>query len=100
MPAPADLVITLEEMPYGGRWVGRTAEGPDSEMTFQVREDGVLVIDHTRVPPALEGRGIAGRLMERAIDEAREKGLRIEPVCSYVVAAFRRHPDWSDVLAH
>ena len=99
MPTPADLAITLEEAPYGGRWVARTREGPESEMTFSVREDGVLVIDHTRVPPALEGRGIAGALMERAIDEAREKGLRIEPVCSYVVAAFRRHPDWSDVLA-
>ncbi len=99
MPAPADLAITLEEMPYGGRWVARTKEGPDSEMTFTVREDGVLVIGYTGVPSALEGRGIAGALMERAIDEAREKGLRIEPVCSYVVAAFRRHPDWSDVLA-
>jgi uncharacterized protein len=99
MPAPTDLVITLEEMPYGGRWVARTKEGPESEMTFRVREDGVLRILHTGVPPALEGRGIAGALMERAIDEVREKGLRIEPVCSYVVAAFRRHPDWSDVLA-
>lgn len=99
MPAPTDLAITLEEMPYGGRWVARTKEGPESEMTFSVREDGVLVIDHTGVPPALEGRGIAGALMERAIDEAREMGLRIHPVCSYVVAAFRRHPDWSDVLA-
>ncbi|KAF0186546.1 MAG: acetyltransferase [Alphaproteobacteria bacterium] len=99
MPAPTDLAITLEEMPYGGRWVARTKDGPDSEMTFTVREDGVLVIDHTGVPPALEGRGIAGALMERAIEEAREKGLRIHPECSYVVAAFRRHPDWSDVLA-
>lgn len=99
MPAPDDLVITLEETSYGGRWVARTKEGPESEMTFSIREDGVLVIDHTGVPAALEGRSIAGKLMERAIDEAREKGLRIEPRCSYVVAAFRRHSDWSDVLA-
>lgn len=100
MPAPDDLVITLEETNYGGRWVARTKEGPDSEMTFRIRPDGALVVLHTGVPPELEGRGIAGKLVERAIEEAREKGLKIEPRCSYVVAAFRRHPDWSDVLAH
>ncbi len=99
MTTPADLAITLEQTAHGGRWVARTGEGPESEMTFRIRADGALVIDHTGVPHELEGRGIAGALMEHALGYVREQGLRIEPRCSYVVAAFRRHPEWSDVLA-
>lgn len=96
---PADLGISLEQTATGGRWVARTTEGPDSEMTFTVRKDGALVVDHTGVPKALEGRGIAAALMDHAIEYVRIHGLKIAPQCSYVVAAFRRHPDWSDVLA-
>jgi uncharacterized protein len=99
MATPDDLAITLEQTPRGGRWVARTAAGPESEMTFHMRPDGALVIDHTGVPPELEGHGIAGALMNHAIAYVREQGLKIEPRCSYVVAAFRRHPEWGDVLA-
>jgi predicted GNAT family acetyltransferase len=99
MPAPDDLAITLEQTPAGGRWVARTKDGPESEMTFVIRPDGVLIVDHTGVPPALEGRGIAAALVEKAVADARQMGFRMRPACSYVVAAFRRHPEWTDVLA-
>jgi hypothetical protein len=97
---PADLVITLEQTAHGGRWVARTAEGPESELTFSFRSDGALIADHTGVPRELEGRGIAAALVDRAVSYARVHGLRIDPRCSYVAVAFRRHPEYRDVLAH
>lgn len=100
MEPPVDLVITLEQTSNGGRWVARTFEGPDSELTFQIRGDGALLADHTLVPQELAGRGIAAALVARAVTYARVHGLRIEPRCSYVVAAFKRHPEYRDVLAH
>ena len=99
MATPADLAIALEETAHGGRWVARTSEGPESEMTFRFRKDGALIIEHTGVPPELEGRGVAAALVNHAIAYAREHGLKIEPRCSYVATAFRRHPEWSDALA-
>lgn len=99
MAAPDDLVITIEQTPRGGRWVARTKEGPESEMTFTFGVHGALVIDHTGVPRELEGRGIAAALVTHAVEYARAQGLRLKPECSYVVAAFKRHPEWSDVLA-
>ncbi|MGE3302616.1 MAG: GNAT family N-acetyltransferase [Hyphomonadaceae bacterium] len=94
-----NLTITLEEHGARGRYVGRIPGAPDSEMTF-VRTGDVIAIDHTLVPPPLEGRGIAAALVQRAVDDARAGGLKIKPICSYVVAAFRRHAkDWADVLA-
>jgi predicted GNAT family acetyltransferase len=98
MPAPpADLTITLEPTAAGGRYVARSAEGPDSEMTFTHRPGGI-VMDHTGVPQALEGRGIARALLDRAINDARSLGLFIRPRCSYIVAQFARHPEWADVI--
>jgi hypothetical protein len=96
--APADLAISLEKTATGGRYVARTREGPDSEMTFLHRAGGI-VVTHTGVPPALEGRGIARALLDRAIEDARALGLTITPRCSYVVAQAARHPEWGDVIA-
>ena len=45
------------------------------------------------------GQGIAGKLVDALIDTARAQGWKVIPRCSYVVAAFRRHPEWNDVLA-
>lgn len=57
------------------------------------------VAEHTLVPDALAGHGVAGKLVEALIADARAQGFRIVPACSYVAAAFTRHPEWSDLLA-
>ena len=54
--------------------------------------DGVMAITHTGVPPELEGRGIAGALVQAMLDHARTHGLKILPLCSYADAYMRRHP--------
>lgn len=54
---------------------------------------GVMVMTHTYVPPQLEGRGIAARLVGTALDHARGNGLKVDPRCSYVSAYMRRHPE-------
>ena len=55
-----------------------------------------MVFTHTEVPPADEGKGIASRLMKEALSDARRRGFRIVPVCSFVVAYVRRHPEFAD----
>lgn len=58
---------------------------------------GVRYAEHTLVPPPIGGRGVAMRLVEAMVADARENGFKIGPVCSYVEVAFRRHPEWEDV---
>lgn len=67
-------------------------------LTWVLRGDA-RVAEHTLVPKAIGGRGVAARLVEAMVDDARAKGFKVKPVCSYVVAAFDRHPDWADVKA-
>jgi uncharacterized protein len=56
------------------------------------------VADHTLVPPEIGGRGVAAQLVAALVQDAREQGFKIVPQCSYVAAAFQRHPDWADLL--
>ena len=63
------------------------------------RVDGTLVITHTIVPPAIGGRGIAGELVQAALDFARAEGLKVQPRCSYADAWMRRHPEYQDLRA-
>ncbi len=63
------------------------------------RQPGELWFTHTEVPPALEGRGIAAALVGAALAWARAEGLRVRPLCSYVGAYMRRHPETQDLLA-
>lgn len=77
-------------------------EVPGSErhafLTWKARGEA-RIADHTYVPPEGRGMGIAAALVDALIADARELGFRIVPQCSYVEAAFRRHPEWADVLA-
>ena len=93
-------VITRHDQGARGEY---HAAVPGSEaigrLTYQRRDDDVLVADHTLVPPEIGGRGVAARLVEALVADARTEGNRIVPQCSYVEAAFRRHPEWADLRA-
>ena len=67
-------------------------------MTWITR-DGARVAEHTLVPKEIGGRGVAGKLVDALIADAREQGFRVVPECSYVAAAFAKHPEWADLKA-
>lgn len=94
----ADITVIRQDGATHGRYMVDLAPGVEAEMTYRKR-DGVMSIDHTGVPPEFGGRGIAAKLVNAAIADARAEGFKIEPICSYVVAQFRRHPDWADLRA-
>jgi hypothetical protein len=75
-----------------------TIDGQLSLLQYRLK-GRVMKIVHTEVPPALAGHGIAGDLMRAALEMARSKGWRVVPACSYALAFFERHPDYSDLLA-
>ncbi|MDZ7813697.1 MAG: GNAT family N-acetyltransferase [Ideonella sp.] len=75
-----------------------TVDGLLCEATYRLN-DGVMWMNHTGVPPVLEGRGLASQLVAAAVDHARQHGLKIKPVCSYVAVWMRRHPEAADLLA-
>jgi hypothetical protein len=57
-----------------------------------------ISLDHTYVPDAFRGRGVAAELVRAAVKEARQRHWRLQPRCSYVVTFFKRYPEFADVL--
>ncbi len=60
--------------------------------------DGAMVLPHTVVDPRFRGRGLAARLVRRALDDARATDLTVVPSCSYVADFLARHPDDLDLV--
>lgn len=82
----------------GKFYIGESEEDYTAHITFKNGGNNVIVIDHTFVDPSLRGQGIAGKLMEKVVEMAREENLKCVPVCSYAVVAFKRHKEYEDVL--
>ncbi|NJP39707.1 N-acetyltransferase [Oscillospiraceae bacterium HV4-5-C5C] len=66
-----------------------------AEVTFPAR-DGIATIDHTYVSETLRGQGVAGRLVQAAVDQIRQRGLRPAATCSYAQLWLKRHPEYTD----
>ena len=95
----SELTVERQDSPTRGRYVINLGDGFEAEMNYTKPQMGVMSIHHTGVPPEFGGRGVAARLVDAAIADARAEGFKIEPLCSYVAAQFRRHPQWADLRA-
>lgn len=60
--------------------------------------DGRMVFAHTEVPTAHEGQGIATALVRFALQFARERELKVVPVCPFFAAYIDKHPEEQDLL--
>ena len=63
-------------------------------LRYRIETDTILLL-HVEVPPAARGYGVAAELSRAALEFAKERGLKAIPICSYVAAYVRRHPEYS-----
>lgn len=93
-----DFTITEERSDSKGRYVARAPGKPDAEMTFSIASAHMIIIDHTGVPDAWRGQGVGKALVRRAVEDARERGVQIIPLCPFAKALIAKTPEWQDVL--
>ena len=63
------------------------------------RADGVVELVHTEVAPEWQGRGVGSALVQGALDDVRTNGAKVSPICPFVAAYIRRHPEYQDLIA-
>lgn len=80
----------------GRYWL--TQGGATAELTYSILSPTKIIADHTEVPPALRGGGAGQALVARMVADARAEGVRIVPLCPFVNAERRRHPEWADAF--
>ena len=64
---------------------------------YRMKDPRLMVLTHTEIDDAYEGRGLGSVLIRGALDSARDRGLSVRPDCPFVRAYIARHPD--DYLA-
>lgn len=94
-----DLDIRVEESGTRGKYSIAMPNGQESKLTYVRVAPDHLIADHTFVPVPYRGEGLAERMVERLIADARAAGARITPACWFVADEFVRHgAEWEDVL--
>ncbi len=81
-----------------GRFFYEVEGAKMAEMTYSYAGEDKIIIDHTEVDPSLKGQGIGYKLVENSVNYAREKGLKILPLCPFANAVFKKKKAYSDVL--
>jgi predicted GNAT family acetyltransferase len=96
-------------------WIQMTAtlivHNPDKQR-FEANLDGAglarleyrrrgqqIIYTHTEVSSASEGHGIASSLAKFALDYARDNNLEVVPMCKFVAAYIRQHPEYLPLVS-
>ena len=70
----------------------------EAMMTFVFVGVDKIIIDHTEVNPGNEGKGFGKKMVTKAVEFAREKGIKIVPLCPFAKSVFDKTPEFRDVL--
>jgi predicted GNAT family acetyltransferase len=88
--------VVIEKDEAESRFVAHV-EGQTALLVYR-RSGDELVLVHTEVPQALQGHGIAGELARAALESARADHLSVVPLCPFVQAYIRKHPEYQPLV--
>jgi uncharacterized protein len=89
--------VTVRDNEEEGRYEARIGGDVIGAILYQ-EQPGRLTLIHTEVDSAVEGKGVASRLIAGTLEDVRRRGLAIVPVCPFVRSYLRRHPEQADLV--
>ena len=93
----AEHIVTREQGQTKGRFIIRK-DGEEAELTYSITTPKLVIADHTGVPDAFRGTGAGLALVEALVAAARAEGFKVVPLCPFVNAQRKKHPEWADVF--
>jgi len=92
------MEITIKEQNNKGFALARENGIRAGMMTYSIPDSGFIIIDHTEVSPDFKGKGVGKEMLYKIVEMAREKDVKILPLCPFASAMFKKLEDISDVL--
>lgn len=93
------LDIRFEQDGPRGKYSVEMPDASESRLTITRAGPDHIIASSTFVPVPYREQGIAERMVERLIADARANGDKITPTCWFVADEFTRHsPEWDDLL--
>lgn len=92
------MEIKITEDQTKGSAVAKENELIAGKMTYSIASANFIIIDHTEVDPSFKGKGVGKHLLYKIVEMARERDIKILPLCPFANAMFKKLADIQDVL--
>jgi predicted GNAT family acetyltransferase len=73
-------------------------DGETVAIADYVKQPGIVSFTHTETFDGHKGQGHAGRMIDRALRDAREEGLEVIPFCWFVAKYIGDHREFLDLV--
>jgi predicted GNAT family acetyltransferase len=90
--------VSQEESGSKGRFFIHDGKTDIAELTYSKAGEDRIIIDHTHVDESHRGEDLGKKMVYKAVDYARKKGLKIIPLCPFANSVFKKHQEIQDVL--
>lgn len=70
-----------------------------AELTYTLKDNNIMTLDHTETEPDMTGKGLASSLVKHSVAYAKKNNLQIDPLCKYAAKQFERHEEYREVQA-
>ncbi|OLR94356.1 GNAT family N-acetyltransferase [Actinokineospora bangkokensis] len=88
--------VEVVDVPERKRFEARV-DGKLAGFAEYLRHDNLVVLPHTEVDSAFEGKGVGGALARAALDDVRERGVPVLATCPFIAGWMQRHPEYLDL---
>ncbi|WP_350292638.1 GNAT family N-acetyltransferase [uncultured Croceitalea sp.] len=92
------MEIEIRERANKGFAIARENKKKAGLMSYSIPGSDFIIIDHTEVEPKYNGKGVGEKLLYKIVEMAREKNLKILPLCPFANTMFKKLDDIRDVL--
>lgn len=96
-PSEVDDGVTVGHEPDEHRYVVEV-DGVERGSVVYRRYRNRWAFVHTEVDPAFDGRGLGSRIVKFALDDVKEQGGQVVPVCPFVATFIERHPEYEPLV--
>jgi predicted GNAT family acetyltransferase len=90
-------IVDIRDNPESHRFEADLGDGSFAIAEYTL-SGGRMMFTHTEVPEQHEGKGIGTALIRFALNAARERGLKVVPICPFFAAYMQKHEDVQDLL--
>jgi hypothetical protein len=91
-------ILEVRDNPDRHRFEIDLGDGTFAIAEYRLHPDHIT-FTHTAVPPEHGGQGLGTKLIRFALASARERGLKVIPLCPFFAAYIRNHPEEHDLVA-
>ena len=88
------VVDNQDESRWEARWGDQIAT-----LTYKIVDQEITLIK-TWVPEQIEARGVGSKLVQTALEQARQNNYMVVPRCPFVAAFIKKHPHFLDLVSH